>query len=358
MKKIIGLFLIPFSLSAYTPLLQPVQNPFAQQQIKTNIQSLYKLSQDTLRYLKKHEKDSWSAVKVGLVSPFGIRLTDIKKTLTFIMKVIEEDRGKKYQRMLDPYFLNRNFQIIKWNGDRDAAQKHAVSFPEGHIRITKYLIFKVNGSDKKTNKFCCALYAVPEEEKKYSQEFIEKNKKKFIRFKFTKQDVVKGALDHKKVKPLVWLTRNGLEEALMQGTIAVIMPNKKVGLFNVHKNNDIAYDRSLKDKKKQKRYWYFKETNGVLGYGDNDKIQIQPNVTFAGDVHTLGLGKLIAISYKNPLTQQKELRLGILADTGGAFEDNLYQLDFFTGTFPSRQAFNAAIKKLPESAEAYFLIKT
>ena len=88
------------------------------------------------------------------------------------------------------------------------------------------------------------------------------------------------------------------------------------------------------------------------GYASEAKIPIEPGVTFAGDILNIGLGKIIAIedSYQN-------IRLGIIADTGGAFVPNLHQLDLFAGIFPDRTAYQQAVQKLPEYAKAYILLK-
>ncbi len=162
-------------------------------------------------------------------------------------------------------------------------------------------------------------------------------------------------LHNKKVRPIIWLSREGIEEALLQGTISVTLPDGKQRLFNVDKCNDIPYDRSIKDKHAQKRYWYFKEVAGF--YGFKGKVESVPGISLAGDVYNLGLGKLIALKSTNKETHKPELRLGILSDTGGAFENNLYQLDCFTGLFNTRDEFNAHIKNLPMFAQAYILIK-
>ena len=49
--------------------------------------------------------------------------------------------------------------------------------------------------------------------------------------------------------------------------------------------------------------------------------------------------------------------MGVIADTGGAFLPNLYQLDFLAGTFASENNFQQYIQKLPEYTNAYILVK-
>ncbi len=49
-------------------------------------------------------------------------------------------------------------------------------------------------------------------------------------------------------------------------------------------------------------------------------------------------------------------RAGIFADTGGAFENNLYQVDYLTGSYAGREAFYQANRHLPNYVTAYFMV--
>jgi len=127
--------------------------------------------------------------------------------------------------------------------------------------------------------------------------------------------------------------------------------------FNVDKNNGFSYDKKIKDAKDQKRYWYFRE---ISKKDIKTKKGIHINhggCIFAGDLYNIGLGKIIALRYQNPLTKKDEIRLGVLADSGGALTNNLYQLDLFAGIFKNRIQFHDWIKQLPNAVEAYILIK-
>ena len=53
-----------------------------------------------------------------------------------------------------------------------------------------------------------------------------------------------------------------------------------------------------------------------------------------------------------------EIRLGILADTGSAFVNNLYQLDLYCGIFRNRREFDNWRKTLPNVVDAYILVKS
>jgi hypothetical protein len=92
------------------------------------------------------------------------------------------------------------------------------------------------------------------------------------------------------------------------------------------------------------------------GYKIDAKIPIKPEVTFAGDVLNVGLGKVIVMEYTRG--GKTQLRLGVVADTGGAFLPNLYQLDFLAGIFKSQADFQQYIRQLPEYAQGtYILVK-
>lgn len=318
------------------------------EEVSTDVSALQQIAHNTLSFIKKYEHKDWFVpVKTGLLEQKDITFEDVKKTLSYIIEVIDHDKGKSKQRMLDSNFLSTHFTFIRWLPDLDTAHKRDVYPKAGKLRITKYLIYHVQGSYVKTNNFPYALYALQEKD----QNLLKK---------YTKQDVLAGVFDaEKKAHPLVWLSRDDLEEALMQGTIYVTMPDNKIRIFNVAYNNGIAYDQKLKNKKEQKRYWSFREINENLGFGPDasHKVTIVPEVTFAGDVHLLGFGKIIALQYYDSYKNKNMVRLGVLADTGGAFEDNLYQLDFFAGIFLSKEIFNQETKSVPTLAQAYIVVK-
>jgi len=322
-------------------------------QIDTDPAKLAAVARETLKYLNAHPQDRTATA--GLFTELGISLADVKKTLALVQHSIEEDLAhKRPARILDTQWLNKNFNLVSWQADLAGAKANKVNMADQRLRITKYVVFEGSGQTQASASYCCALYALPNDEAQLETEAAEAKKSQLVRYRYTKQQVIAGALKKHGVKPLVWLTRQGLEVALMQGSIMVKMPDGKQRMFNVHRNNGIGYDRKLKDPKQQRRYWYFKEVKGILGYGQDDKILVQPEVTFAGDVYNLGLGKIVAIRY---LKQGKPtIRLGVLADTGGAFVPNLYQLDYLAGVFPSRAAYQKGVAELPSFAETFVLI--
>ncbi len=176
---------------------------------------------------------------------------------------------------------------------------------------------------------------------------------KLLRFRYGKQAILQGALQHHKVPVLAYLTREDLETALMQGTITVDFgPGYQRKIFNVHRNNNIAYDKN-KRPYEQERYWYFKEVKGIKGYGKDaeHKITVANQATFAADLQQFGLGKVLMVQYPDKHGKIVS-RAGVLADTGGAFEHNLFQVDFLTEVMPVirhfiKQIINYLIMSLP-----------
>jgi hypothetical protein len=273
----------------------------------------------------------------------------VKDTLRFIIALIENDKKcNRPCRILNPKFLNKYFDFIKWSGDQQTALKNGNQIKKGGIYLTHYATFEIEGSYKQTEKYSYALY-----------EIINKYFENDLRFKISKQNVLRGTLNQpeykNKVKPLVWVSREGLEEALMQGTIIINMPNGEKTTFVVSKNNGFAYDKNIKDRKDQKRYWYFKQVQDQAA--NNDSIINFGNSIFAGDIYNIGLGKIIAIRYKNRNTNKIEMRLGVLADSGGAFINNLYQLDFYGGIFKNHGEFYNWVSPMPRNVQAYILVK-
>jgi len=314
-------------------------------QINFNQTDLLSVLTNTREYFQKYASEDPDLQRTGILITQGVTVKDILKTLDFMITVLEEDiANKRTTRLQDPNFINANFRVIKWSA-------HNPENPQQkQLRITKYAAFIHPGSREKTSEYNTPIYALKEE---LSQD-------KFYT-KYTKQDVLSGIYEpggkeFGKVKPIAYLTRNGLEAALMQGTVLVNFTDGTKEFLNVDKNNGMSYIRGVKATS-QKRYWYFKEVDAIKGYGYkiDAKISIKPGVTFAGDVLNIGLGRIIVI--EDNQSGKKQLKMGVIADTGGAFLPNLYQLDFLAGTFASEKDFQQYIHKLPEYTNAYILVK-
>ena len=309
--------------------------------------AMLKQIEQVLEYIRKYRQKDAHAVDPGLFSSHGVTLKDVEETLIYCRDILNEDSEKgKRTRLRDPSFIKTHFRVLRWYPEAKNPTK------KDRIRITKYAVFTIDGREKRDNTFKYALYELPDDENGMSLQEARKHKDKLSRFKYTKQMVLAGAYEKGGAKPLIWVRRHGLEKALMQGTICVKDDRNRKRYFNVCRGNGVPYDPTIDDPKDQARYWYFAEVKEPKGYGMDSAsmVTIYPDVAFAGDVVKLGLGKLLAIA-------GRKMRLGILADTGGAFTHGLDRLDYYTGVFYTNEGFWKKAKTIPEFAEVYILIK-
>jgi len=341
-----------------------------------NAADLCEVAKNTQHYLNAYTEDNF-AVHAGSMIDKNLTLGRVKKTLSFICKVNQEDsRNKKASRLAQSEFLSQHFDFYRWSPDKSSATAIANkstnevksrllnSIPDQEIFLTKYYTKLLDGSSVQTQKFNQALYAIPFDEKELTLVQADKKRSQLNRYKYTRQQVISGALVKNDIaKPLIWLSEEALHDVLLQGT-GVLNVDGKIRYFNVHRNNGIAYDYSI-GKREQARYWYFIETPEIMGYGHNQqsKIAIKPQVTFAGNVADLGLGKLIMVSYlvkdeSSTINMQTKRvsRLGVLADQGGAFDNNLFQLDLLVDSYRGWQDYHQANKNLPDYAQAWIVL--
>ncbi len=331
-----------FSING-SKILTPVKLP--KSQVNFDQTDLLAVLINTRKYFQLHTSEDPDILRKGLLGTQGVSIPDMLKTLDFMITTLNEDiANQRITRLQDPNFINANFRVIKWSAYNPNNQK------QERLRITKYAVFTHPGSRTKTSTFNTPIYSLKDNSK--TEAFYTR---------YTKQDVLSGIYEpggkeFGKVEPLAYLTRNGLEEALMQGTVLINFTDGSKAFFNVDKNNGISYVRGLKATA-QKRYWYFRQVDAIKGYGHtiDAKISVKPGVTFAGDVLNIGLGKVIVIEHTK--NGRKYLQMGVIADTGGAFLPNLYQLDFLAGIFRSQKDFRQHIQQLPEYANAYVLVK-
>lgn len=306
----------------------------------------------TLAYINHGAAYDPLVIHSGHVLPIDIRR--IKATLMFICQ---------HQTQLnDPQFLRQHFEFIHWLPDTEHAKHFSANKPllknQPHDRVlmTKYYVHLAKASTVPTARTPYALYALPADEQNLT--FEQANlRPDLIRFQYGKQAILAGALNGKAVPKLAYLNRDDLESALLQGTLVADFGNEMGRkIFNVHRSNNIPYDR-LKPPYAQERYWYFKQVDGIKGYGkDSDhKITVNPEVTFAADLAQFGLGKLLMIQYPDQ-SGMLISKAGILADTGGAFADNLYQVDYLAGVYQGKEAYFHATRHLPDYVDAYFMI--
>jgi len=314
-------------------------------EVKFDETDLFTVLQSTQAYFQAYSQDNSDVLREGILGTQGVTVADVLDTLGFMIATLQEDiAGRQPIRLKDPKFLNANFQVLKWDAYDPENPRERL------LRLTKYAVFKHSGSRRQTAEFNVPLYQL--------NEGAESDR---LYLKYTKQEVLSGiyevgGAEFGRVEPLAYLTRDGFEDALLQGTILINFTDGTSGVFNVDRNNGIAYLPGV-SAYRQGRYWYFRAVDGIKGYGHQfeSKISIKPRVTFAGDVLNLGLGKIVALAHSTG--GQAQLQLGIVADTGGAFLPNLHQLDLLAGVFGDRDEFYAATQDLPEYAQAYVLIR-
>lgn len=328
-----------------------VSKPVFNATYEINAKALCATAKETLAYLNKGHAYDPLVIHEGRT--FAVPLEQVKATLVFICQ--------HQQEMNNPAFIQRHFDFFQWLPDQEGASRFkkgnalTAHLPKDKLLMTKYYVHEAKASKNPSSAYPFALYALPKDEASLTFEQAEA-KKNLVRFKYGKQAILKGALIKEQVSPLAYLKREDLEAALLQGTLVADFDETKSQVFNVHRTNNIPYDKT-KTPYQQERYWYFKAVNGIKGYGKDaeHKITVNPEVTFAADLAQLGLGKLLMVQYHGK-RGQLVTRAGILADTGGAFQNNLYQVDYLTGSFKGKEAFYLANKELPDYVTAYFMV--
>lgn len=349
MKQIIFSFLICIQAIA-APRFIPAE-PLATGYNSINGPALCKTAKETLAYLNKGSSYDPQVIHDGKV--FKVPLARVKATLEFVCQ--------HQNQMNDPAFIKQHFDFIRWYPElaqtKSLIGKKSLiaNVPDDKILMTKYYVHCAKASMRPTPACPVPLYALPKDEESLTLEEADA-KRGLIRHQYGKQAILKGALANKNVPVLAYLNRDDLEAALMQGTLIANFANHKSKTLNVHRTNNIPYDKA-QNPYKQERYWYFKEVKGIKGYGKDaeHKITVDSEVTFAADLEQFGLGKLLMVQYPNE-KKNTVTRVGILADTGGAFKDNQYQVDFLTGSYAGKDAFYKANRLLPNYVTAYFMV--
>ena len=351
----------------FTPDTAPLEG----RMMLTRSGDLCMVARNSAAYLRKGVGYDASAIHGGRAPAPAFELKRVTATLDFLCRIYTEDvRAKRNSRLHDAAFIERHFERIRWRPDLERARAYAAKsgkakanmlngIPADQIMMTKYYVKRLSGSRGRDAAHPHALYALPFDEQGLSLEAADARRDEITRYRYTKQEVLDGVLlrqgaSGRLAEPLIWVSRTDLEDVLMQGT-AVIETADGVRHFNVHRNNGIAYDYTVA-KEKQGRYWYFKEVPGIMGYGKdaNYKIEVAPQVTFAGDIDALGLGKLLMVSYDEGGGRIN--RLGVMADKGGAFEGNLFQVDLLAGAYTGWRDYHTANRHLPDYVEASVLL--
>ncbi|WP_019215123.1 MltA domain-containing protein [Legionella tunisiensis] len=348
--KVLFYSLLVSTQAVAAPRFVPAE-PLPAKYYEINGPALCATAKETLAYLNKGNHYDPQVIHEGKV--FKLPLARVKATLTFICQHQNE--------LQDPAFVKKHFDFIRWYPDSKQAKtlraKPLIAgLPKDKILMTTYYVHRANVSSTPSSTYPFALYALPKDEETLTLEAANANPE-LIRFHYGKQAILKGALANKNVPVLAYLNRDDLEAALMQGTVvADFGDHKQTKIFNVNRNNNVPYDKA-QNPYEQERYWYFKPVHGIKGYGKDAeyKITVNSGVTFAADLEQFGLGKLLMVQYPDQ-TGQMRTRAGILADTGGAFQNNLYQVDFLTGSYAGKEAFYQANRHLPNYVTAYFMV--
>ncbi len=352
------------------PRFELENNPDIGQMTLQKVSDLCFVADNTNAYLQNPELASRDkqSVHQGHVFDQGVTLARVQRTLQFICDTYRFDvRNNQPSRLHDVNFIKQHFDFYRWYPDKttashiaskslnDAKQRMLNDIPSDQLFITKYYTKRLTASEQKSKQYPQALYALPFDEQGLSKQQALAQSNSLTRFKYTRQQIIDGALlANKLAQPLVWLSEEALHDVLLQGT-GVLDVNGRTRYFNVHRNNGIEYDYAL-GKREQQRYWYFAEVPGIMGYGDRleDKIEVRPHVTFAGNVTQLGLGKLIMINYQ--ANGRSTSQMAVLADTGGAFDNNLFQLDLLVDSYAGWSDYHEANKHLPDYAKAWVML--
>jgi hypothetical protein len=351
MKKIFFFYTLLISLQAIAaPRFIPAQ-PFDSRHYEINGPALCATAKETLAYLNKGSHYDPQVIHEGKV--FKVPLTRVKATLAFICQHQEQ--------LQDPAFVKKHFDFVQWYPDTEqsktlrSSKTLLANLPKDKILMTKYYVHRAKAFNKSSSAYPFALYALPKDEESLTLEAANA-RPELIRLKYGKQAILKGILTNKNVPALAYLNRDDIEAALMEGTLVADLPDRQVKIFNVHRCNNIPYNKA-QNPYKQERYWYFKPVDGIKGYGKDAeyKITVNSEATFAADLEHLGLGKVLMVQYPDQ-AGKIVTRAGILADTGGAFQNNLYQVDFLTGTYAGRDSYYKANRHLPNYVTAYFML--
>ncbi len=308
--------------------------------ITTDPTALGAVAADTLTYLRAMQ-GSDPAAGPGIFAEIGVTEARMEATLA----LVAETAAHNPAALSDPTWLTSNFYVYAWTPDPADPRVAKWKLASGEIRLTRYLTTMAEGVRTPDATHTQALYADPGEP---------------WRSTYTRARIMAGAYvtgpAADRATPLAWLAENDVHDAIMQGSAAVHFPDGTTHTYGVDVSNGIPYVAAHSGRA-QDRYWYFKERpDGPRGWGPpgSPDIGLKAGVSVAGDVYNLGLGRLILLDY--PEGSRTRLKLAVLADSGGAFQPNLCQLDWYGGAYPSHDALYAAWKDLPEHVHASVLV--
>lgn len=366
LDKFIILLLLINTLSANDAEIKkrtPNKNPI----IDNDTAKLDDLSLACINFLNKSKDEVAKNVGTSFLET-GITLEKVIETLEYINLIHQEDDtniqlGKKQvdgspwsYRMSKYWFINQNFDLYRISGNLASARLNNIDLPYGKIKLTKYAVFEFEMSDKPSKKNDTEVYNLPE--------WVNPNGGlPQYRLRYTKQQIFDGVYRNGgeaagKAKPIGYTTRSNVELVMLQGTFVGCFADGSKKIFGIAGSNEYPFEPNEKQAK-QKRYIYFKENDDLYGYGKvkEEKIKIQPGLTFAGDTSHFGIGKLMLMCYEDTVTKTMKAKIGILADTGSAFNDNSFHFDYLSGVYNSKKSFYKEVDAIPHFCEMYVLIK-
>ncbi len=329
------------------------QNPFSfDKKVIVDPAKLIDIAEHTTEFLKSVHVSNYISVNVGtLFNDTAITMEDVQATVEFIACM-----GKKHPEWLKgTWFYTQYFDFYRWHTDHACFIKEG-PFPRGWlrppdaVRITNYRTLKIHASDHKTKKYDYPLYEVPTDEKKHVPAYISSNKNEFLRFLYSLPEILEGALvDDQKTKVLAWVTESGYRECVMQGGCVLEFEQGDSYKVQVTGHNG---------KEGKDRYFFMQKAKPRKKSGKYP-VKVEPiaDVSFAGDIEALGFGKVFVFIGKNSQTLEKEMRVGVLVDTGGAFKNNVCKLDLYVGECDSVLQFREKSSHFPHSAQVYMIIK-
>lgn len=349
---IAALFILTCVLDAHARTLKKVDFTY-NQKISVEVKALSTLAQEVSDFLSNVHKSKYVQVDEGEIFKGLITFEDVKNTIDFLSKTAKEHPNW----LKSHWFYNTYFNFYRLYSDGELCPVKIGKLPRGWVgapdahRITKYRMCKIPGSRSKTSKYTFPLYPRPSDEIGKTRDYIRDNPEEFLRFRHTRNEIVEGKLECSgTIKPLAWITLEGYRELVMQGSAVIDFEDGTVPqTFQVVVANG---------KEQDDKYWF------IAPYEKKKpskkfpiKVEPVPGVSFAGNIPALGFGKILVMVGKNPLTLEKEMKVGILTDTGNAFQDNLCKFDLFTGYFEDHHLFDEHCKQYPHTAEMYILIK-
>ena len=324
------------------------------QKITVDVEALTQVTGEVSDFFSTaHKSNFYVQVNEGKVFKGIITLDDVQDTINFLANAAK----KTPKQLKSHWFYKHYFDFYRWYSDGTLCPAKIGKLPRGwkgspeNLRITKYRICKIHGSRIKTKKYSFPLYPRPSDEVSKTRDYIRNNPEEFIRFAYKKNEISAGVLEHKGIlKPIAWVTPQGYEELAMQGSAVIDFEDgTEPQTFQVVVGNG---------KEGADKYWFvapYEKKKPSKKY----PIKVEPvaGVSFAGNIVDVGFGKVLVMVGKNPLTLEKEMKVGVLVDTGSAFQDNLCKLDLFTGYFEDHHLFDEHCKQYPHTAEVYILIK-